>query len=137
MSQIEYQTHMSMWCMACSPLMIGCDIRALEKDTAALLMNREVLAVNQDPLGKPARRVKRFGCCEAWVKPLADGSAAVALVNRGSQGEDIRLAAGDIGMLDEPKLARNLWTGEDMADFTQELLQRVQPHETILLKIKG
>lgn len=137
MSSIEYQTHMSMWCMACSPLMIGCDIRKMESDAAALLMNREVLAVNQDPLGKPARRVKRSGRCEAWWKPLADGSAAVALINRGSEGEDLRLKAGDIGLLDAPKLARNIWTGEDVADFHQEMVQRVQPHETILLKIKS
>jgi alpha-galactosidase len=64
MSFIEYQTHMTMWCMACSPLMIGCDVRALDRETAALLMNCEVLAVNQDELGKPARRVRRFGDCE-------------------------------------------------------------------------
>ena len=137
MSQIEYQTHMSMWCMACSPLMIGCDIRKLEPDTADLLLNRDVLAVNQDPLGRPARRMKRFGSCEAWAKPLADGSTAVALLNRGSRGEDVHLLAGDIGLTDEPKLARNIWAGEDIADFTKELVQRVQPHETILLKIKG
>jgi alpha-galactosidase len=137
MSKLEYQTHMSMWCMACSPLMIGCDIRTMTPDTAELLANREVLAVNQDGLGRPARRVKRFGRCEAWAKPLADGSLAVALVNRGSTGEDIRIRAGDLGLTDEPKLARNLWAGEDIADFTQELVMRVQPHETILLKIKA
>jgi alpha-galactosidase len=137
MSQIEYQTHMSMWCMACSPLMIGCDVRAMSADAAELLANREVLAVNQDPLGKPARRVKRFGCCEAWSKPLADGALAVALINRGSTGEDIRVKAGDLGLLDEPKLVRDLWAGEDVADFGPSLAQRVEPHETILLKIRG
>jgi alpha-galactosidase len=137
MSPIEYQTQMSMWCMACSPLMIGCDVRALDAATAALLMNREVLAVNQDPLGKPARRTARLGPCEIWKKPLADGSLAVALLNRGSTGSDIVLKAGDIGLLDIPKLARNLWAREDVADFTQELTRRVQPHETILLKISG
>jgi alpha-galactosidase len=135
MSHLEYQTHMSMWCMACSPLMIGCNVRALDPETVALLMNRDVLAVNQDPLGKPARRVARFGHCEVWKKPLADGSLAVALINRGSTGSDVVLKAGDIGLLDTPQLARNLWTQEDVADFTQELTRRVQPHETILLKI--
>jgi alpha-galactosidase len=135
MSPLEYQTHMSMWCMACSPLMIGCNVKAMDKETAALLMNREVIAVNQDPLGKPARRVVRSGACEVWKKPLADGSLAVALINRGSVGADIVLKSGDIGLLDAPKLARNLWTREDVADFTGELTRRVQPHETTLLKI--
>jgi alpha-galactosidase len=136
LSYLEYQTHMSMWCMACSPLMIGCDIREMDSETAALLMNPEVLAVNQDPLGRPARRVKRYGPCEVWTKPLADGSLAVALINRGSCGADIALKAGDIGLLDGPKLARNLWMQEDVADFTTELTRRVQPHETVLLNIR-
>jgi alpha-galactosidase len=137
MSSIEYQTHMSMWCMACSPLMIGCDLRKLEPDSAALLLNREVLGVNQDPLGIPARRVKRLGCTEIWTKPLVDGGLAVALLNRGSQGEDLPLIAGDLGLKDEPKLARNLWAGEDIADFKKELIQRIEPHATVLLKIKA
>lgn len=137
LSFVEYQTHMSMWCMACSPLMIGCDVRALDQETAALLMNREVLAVNQDELGKPAQRVQQLGKCEVWKKPLSDGSVAVALLNRGSTGSDITVRAGDIGLLDEPKLARNLWLQADIADFTMELTLRVQPHQTILLKVKG
>jgi alpha-galactosidase len=137
MSFVEYQTHMSMWCMACSPLMMGCDVRTLDQEAAALLMNREVLAVNQDGLGKPACRVKQFGNCEVWKKPLSDGSVAVALINRGSTGSDVTVKASDIGLLDEPKLVRNLWAQEDIADFTMELTQRVQPHATILLKIKG
>jgi alpha-galactosidase len=135
LSPIEYQTHMSMWCMACSPLMIGCDVRRMDADTAALLMNREVLAINQDPLGKPALRVVRMGECEIWRKPLANRTLAVAVVNRGSSGSDVTVKAGAVGLLDEPKLARNVWTGEDIADFKTELTLRVQPHETILLKI--
>jgi alpha-galactosidase len=136
MSFLEYQTQMSMWCMACSPLMIGCDVRRMDSEIAGLLMNREVLAVNQDALGTPARRKQRVGGGEVWSKPLADGSQAVALVNRGSSGADITLKAGEIGLPDGPKLARNLWAQDDIADFTTELTRRVQPHETILLKIK-
>lgn len=137
LSFVEYQTHMSMWCMACSPLMIGCDIRVMEPETASLLMNREVLAINQDALDRPARRVRRFGPCEVWKKPLADGSVAVALINRGASGSDVTFKASDIGLLDTPKLARNLWTQEDIADFRMELTRRVQPHETVLLKVTG
>lgn len=135
LSFLEYQTHMAMWCMACSPLMIGCDVRTLDTETASLLLNLEVLAVNQDALGKPARRVKVQGRCEIWRKPLADGSVAVALLNRGSTGADVTLKASNIGLLDTPKLARNLWTQQDTADFTTDLTLRVQPHETILLKV--
>lgn len=135
MSFVEYQTHMSLWVMACSPLMIGCDVRKLEPDTASLLMNREVLEVNQDPLGIPGKRVKQSGLCEIWKKPLTDGSVAVAVINRGSRPEDVTVRARDIGLFDTPKLVRNLWTQQDAADFKTELVQRVQPHETVLLKV--
>jgi alpha-galactosidase len=135
LSFVEYQTHMSIWCLACSPLMIGCDVRTLDRETAGLLMNREVLSVNQDPLGRPARRVSQLGRCEVWKKPLADGSTALALINRGSSGADITLTAGDIGLRDGPRQVRNLWAGKDIADFSQTLTRRVQPHETLLLKV--
>ncbi len=135
LSFLEYQTHMTLWCMACSPLMIGCDVRAMDKETTALLTNREVLAVNQDALGVPARRVKQTGPCEVWKKPLSDGSLAVALINRGAVGADMPVLAKEVGLLDAPKRARNLWTQADAADFGWQLTQRVEPHESILLKI--
>lgn len=131
MSFDECQTHMSLWCLACSPLVIGCDIRALDSETASLLLNREVLAVNQDPLGRPARRVKLIGPCQVWRKPLADAPLAIALMNRDSVGTDFTLKAPDIGLLDTPKLVRNLWQPAGTADFKAELTQRLQPHETI------
>ncbi|MBA3468742.1 MAG: glycoside hydrolase family 27 protein [Herpetosiphonaceae bacterium] len=133
LSWLEYQTHMSLWCMA--SLMIGCDLRTLDQESAALLMNLEVIAVNQDTLGIPARRVKQAGHCEVWRKPLADGSVAVALINRGSSGNDVVVRASEIGLLDRPKRVRNLWTQHDCHDVAGELTQRVQPHETILLKL--
>lgn len=137
MSFVEYQTHMSVWCMACSPLMIGCDVRTLDSDTASLLMNREVLDANQDPLGIPAKCVRQMGQSEIWTKRLADGSIAVAVINRGSRPEDVTVKARDIGMFDAPKRTRNLWTGQDIADFKNQLVQRVQPHETVLLKVSA
>jgi alpha-galactosidase len=135
MSYIEYQTHMSIWCIACSPLMIGCDVRNLDAESASLLMNTEALAVNQDALGKPGRRIKLIGTCEVWRKPLADGSTAIAVVNRGTSGTDVTIRSGDMGLLDSVKHARNIWLKEDIADFTTELTLRVQAHETMFLKV--
>ena len=117
--------------------MIGCDVRKLDSDTASLLMNGEILAVNQDTLGIPARRVKQIGACDIWTKPLVDSSVVVAVINRGSRAEDVNLKARDIGLLDPSKLARNLWAGQDIADFKAELSLTVKPHETILLKVSA
>lgn len=131
----EYQTHLSMWSILCSPLMIGCNIPNMDNETAALLLNREVLAVNQDPLGRQAWRLQQHGGLELWKKPLADGAIALALLNRGSWGGEIAFTAGEIGMLDTPKLVRDLWKKQDIADFTTRFSLEVLPHSTHLLKI--
>jgi alpha-galactosidase len=88
-------------------------------------------------LGIAGRRVKQTGTCEVWKKPLSDGSLAVALINRGSIGSDLTLRASDIGLLDTPKSVRNLWAQADIAEFGEAWQTRIQPHETLLLKIKA
>ena len=62
-------------------------------------------------------------------------SSALALINRGSSGNDVAVRASVIGLLDRRQSVRNLWKQEDQGDFSGELTRRVQPHETILLKI--
>ena len=83
-----------------------------------------MLGINQGPLGILAKR-------------LTDKSVAVSVINRGSRGQDVTVKARNIGLLDTSKLARNLWTQEDIASFKTELVQRVQPHETVLLNISS
>jgi alpha-galactosidase len=135
LSALEYRTHMTLWAIACSPLMMGCDLAGLDKASAGLLMNREVLAVNQDRLGVPAKRLRQWGPCEAWTKPLADGSLALALFNRGSSGADVTVSARDLGLGDAVKLVRDLWAGLDAADLGSAMTWRVQPHESLLFKV--
>src|SRR4029078_8849329 len=72
MTDTEYQTHMSLWALAAAPLLAGNDLRNMSAETKAILMNKEVIAVDQDALGKQATPV-RNGEFETWVKPLADG----------------------------------------------------------------
>ncbi len=134
LSDIEYRTHMSVWAMACSPLMIGCDVRSMDEGTKAILMNHEIIAINQDPLGIPARRIKRSGDCELWRKPLSDGAAAIAVINRGSKGSDFILMAADAGLLDSRKKALDAWSKEEMR-FGQSLKLRVEAHEARVLRI--
>ena len=136
MTATEYRTHMSIWAIAASPLMIGCDIRSLDEATRTLLTNDEVIAINQDALGIAGRRVSREGATEVWRKPLADGSAAVALVNRGSSVTDIECRAAAIGFLDTRKTMRNVWEQRDEGEFADAISYTVQPHETVLLRVR-
>lgn len=132
----EYQTQVSMWSILCSPLMIGCDIREMSSETTALLMNREVLAVNQDLLGRQAMRIKKTGDLEIWRKPLENGGLALALLNRGSSGAEVSFTAGEIGLLDGTHgVIRDLWKQEDVADFKPSFSYQVHPHGTALLRI--
>jgi alpha-galactosidase len=132
----EYRTQMSMWSMLCSPLMIGCDVRSLTQETADLLMNRHVIAVNQDRLGKQAVRVKRLGWLELWRKPLADGSVAVALLNRGSTAGEIEFTAAEVGLLETGlHVIHDLWRGEEIGDLKHAFALTVLPHDTILLRL--
>lgn len=135
-SMNEYRTQMAMWSILCSPLMIGCDIRSMRPEIADILMNREVIAVNQDPLGIQAARIHKNGDLEIWKKPLASGDVVLGLLNRGSSPAEISFRAGQVGLLDDTKaVVRDLWKGEDAADFAASLAYPVAPHSTALLKI--
>ena len=82
MSEEEYRTHMSLWCLLAMPLVVGADLSALKAPDLAILTQPEVVAVDQDALGIQGRAVARGGSREVWMKPLHDGSRAVGLFNR-------------------------------------------------------
>jgi alpha-galactosidase len=81
----EQYTHITQWALLGAPLLIGCDMTQMDPFTLGLLTNDEVLAVNQDPLCLQAHRITedRGDGTEVWAKPLADGTIAVGLFNRG------------------------------------------------------
>ena len=110
MSEDEYRTHMTLWAIQAAPLMLGNDVRTMSPVTIALLENRDVLAIDQDSLGRQGRRIRSDEDAEIWSKPLADGSVAVALFNRGTSARKVELMAGDVGLAKIASLV-DLWTG--------------------------
>src|SRR3989442_233901 len=89
MTALEYRTHLGLWAMLAAPLMAGNDLRTMTDETRALLSAPEVLAIDQDPLGRQARRVRASDGAEVWVRDLAGGAQAVALANRDDGAPDI------------------------------------------------
>ena len=83
MTDTEYRTHMSLWSLLAAPLLTGNDLRDIPQNTRDILLNKEVIAIDQDPLGKQAKRVSKQGDLEVWARPLANGAYAVGLFNRG------------------------------------------------------
>lgn len=135
-SNIEYRTHFSMWAMLASPLLTGSDVRNLDAYTLETLTNREVIAVNQDPLGLQAKKVKDSGDLEIYAKPLSDGSWAVALLNRNGTTAIMELDwKKDLGLDWENVTIRDLWKHESEQMDTDTYSAEVIGHEAKVLKV--
>jgi alpha-galactosidase len=131
-NDVEYRSQMSLWCLMASPLLATCDLRAMDPATREILTNRDVIAVNQDPLGRQARRAIKDRHLEVWKKPLADGRVALGLLNRGPQADEVRLKWTDVALKPSWRV-RDLWTKEDLGTVRDTVTRRVASHETCVL----
>ncbi len=134
MTDDEYRTHMSLWALVAAPLLAGNDIRNMSDATRAILLNKEVIAVDQDPLGKQASPVKD-GNFETWIKHLADGSVAVGVVNLGPSGAQATVTANELGLSGPVKEARDLWLHQDVSFKNGSYTANVASHAVLLLKV--
>jgi alpha-galactosidase len=134
LSPNEQYTHISLWCLLDSPLLIGCDMTQLDDFTLGLLTNDEVLGVNQDPLGKQAGRVAKNGDLEVWAKDMEDGSKAVGLFNRGKAETKVTARWSDLGLTGKQKV-RNLWSQKDLGNFKEKFEASVPKHGVVLVRI--
>jgi alpha-galactosidase len=91
MTSREYITHFSLWCMLASPLMAGNDLRDMTKETLNILTNKEMIAINQDPLGNQAFCFRDNGDYEIWIKKLANEEKAVCLLNRSDEDKSVEV----------------------------------------------
>jgi alpha-galactosidase len=130
----EQYTHISLWCLLCSPLLIGCDMTKLDDFTLNLLTNDEVLDVSQDPLGRQAGRIAKNGSLEVWAKDLEDGSKAVGLFNRGEDGATITVKWSELG-ISGPQNVRDLWRQLDLGKFPGQFQTEVSRHGVVLVKV--
>lgn len=128
----EYKTQLSLWSLLAAPLFIGCDIRACEDRTESILLNKDVIAINQDPLGIPGWRIKKLNNQEVWYKPLQNGKCAIGLLNCGDEPCEIRISQRELFLTGSKKLY-NVWTHEDEGTLEDTLVRTVQPHEIVVL----
>jgi len=136
MTTPEYRAHFSFWALLAAPLMAGNDVRSMTPDTGEILTNTEVIAINQDKLGREGRRVKKDGDLEVWARPLADGSRAVILFNRGTSESDIAVAWQEIAYPAHLSAkVRDLWAHKDLGAFTGSFSAKVAPHSVVMVTI--
>ena len=137
MTTNEYRAHMSLWCILNAPLIAGNDLRSMTPEIKQILTNQEVLAVNQDELGRQASRVWKEGDLEIWAKPMKDGSRAVLLLNRGTSETRITVPWTDLGYPDHLTASiRDLWAHKDLGKFTGKFTAMVPSHDVVVLTVK-
>jgi alpha-galactosidase len=137
MSTIEYRSHFSLWAILAAPLMAGNDLRSMTPEIRDLLINKEVIGVNQDALGREGRRVWKDGDREVWSKEQQDGSRAVALLNRGGSEQQIPLKWEQIGYpAHVPATVRDLWAHKELGKFTGDFSAMVPPHGVVMVIVR-
>ncbi|OCX54764.1 alpha-galactosidase [Mucilaginibacter sp. PPCGB 2223] len=132
----EQYTHVSAWCLMSVPLLLGCDLTKLDAFTLSLLTNDEVLALNQDALGKQATVISRQGDAGVMAKDLEDGSKAVGLFNPGDEGtKQVVLNWADLKITGK-YIVRDLWRQKDLGTFEGEFKADVAQHGVVLVSLR-
>jgi alpha-galactosidase len=139
LSADEQYTHISLWCMLSAPLLLGCDLERLDPFTLNLLTNDEVLALDQDALGKPAVRVATLGAVDVYLKELEDGSKALGFFNRDSESQTLAFTKlSELGLPAKVRV-RDLWRQKDLPDIAntakEDLPLTIPAHGVLLYKL--
>ena len=132
----EQYTHISMWSLLAAPLLIGCDISKMDDFTLSLLTNDEVIAVNQDILGKEAKQILKTETYQVWMKELEDGSKAVGIFNLKDQNQNITIKWSEL-LLQKNQKVRDLWRQKNSGSFIDSYSVTVAPHGVSLINVSN
>ncbi len=130
----EQYTHISLWCLLASPLLIGADLEQMDEFTLSLLTNDEVLEVDQDALGRQATQVAGQGNLKIVGKPLEDGSWAVGFFNTGPETAAANIAWSALKLKGKQRV-RDLWRQQDLGVFDEKFEATVAPHGVVLIRV--
>jgi alpha-galactosidase len=136
MNYEEQKTHFSMWALMAAPLMAGNDLARMSEETKSILLNREVIAVDQDALGRAGDRVWQEGPLEVWAKPLSGGDVAVGLVNQTTSPTHVTMSLADVGINGEAQ-AQDLWEHKDLGVVRGSYTAEVPGHGIVMLRLHG
>ncbi|MGI5373490.1 NPCBM/NEW2 domain-containing protein [Streptomyces sp. CA-251387] len=135
MTGTEYRSHFSMWAIMAAPLLIGSDLRSASQETFEILGNREVIAVDQDPLGKQGTVISSEGGRWVVAKEMRDGSRAVALFNESGTAQRISTSATAVGLpAADAYTLRDLWQHRSY-NTAGTISATVPAHGTVLVRV--
>jgi alpha-galactosidase len=136
MTTPEYRAHFSFWALLAAPLLSGNDVRSMSAETKDILLNKEVIAIDQDPLGLEGRRISKNGDLEVWARPLKDGGRAIILFNRGTSEAEVGVTWEQLGYPGHLSAnVRDLWDHKDRGSFTGGYKSKVAPHSVVMVKV--
>jgi alpha-galactosidase len=133
MSADEYRTQMSLWAILAAPLLAGNDLSKMDETTKSILMNREVIAVDQDSLGQQGYRL---GPLQVWVRRLSGGATALAIFNFVTDDvpQPVTVRFNDLGFRG-PVHARDLWAHKDLGWLTDSFTAVPPKGGVVMLKL--
>jgi len=136
MSSTEYRSHFSMWAMMAAPLIAGNDLAGMSSTTQSILTNKEIIDIDQDPLGKQGVKVAEPSSgLQVWSKQVQNGVRAVALFNRTGSTANITASFGQLGLSSNTATVRDLWAHADRGTFTGSFTASVPSHGTVVLRV--
>jgi alpha-galactosidase len=135
MTDTEYKVHLSLWAMLAAPLIAGNDLRNMSPAIKEILMNREVIAVDQDKEGKQGKRLSKSDNQEVWVRELSGRALAVALFNRSTESANMTVAWSDLGLKKTPRHVRDLWTHSNVSVHGPKYSTAVIGHGVVMLRV--
>jgi alpha-galactosidase len=137
LTETESRSHFSLWAILAAPLIAGNDLRDMRPEIHDILANKEVIAVDQDTLGRQGRRVWKNGDLEVWSKQMKDGSRAVILLNRGSAEQEINVNWEDLGYPTHFNAdVRDLWQHKYLGKFTGKFSAPVASHGVVMVAVR-
>ena len=134
LSPDEQYTHISLWSLLSAPLLIGCDMGHLDSFTLNLLTNDEVIAIDQDALGKEARQTFKNDTYQIWTKELSHGGRAIGIFNTSDKYQTISLDAND-SLLKGYVKAFDVWTQTSITGVSNKLTFKIPPHGVKLIRL--
>jgi alpha-galactosidase len=130
----EQYTQMSLWSMLSAPLLIGCDITNMDKFTLNLLTNDEVIAVDQDALGRQARKITDKDSIQVWIKEMAGGDKVAAIFNMSANYKNYTLPLEILNLKSRYKI-RDIWRQKDLRVHQNSISKIIPSHGVYLIRL--
>ena len=135
MTTDEYRTHMSLWAIFAAPLLAGNDVRGMTDDTKSILLNKEVIAVDQDPMGVQGHRADKSGDIEYYARPLNNGDMALVVVNRADSSASVKIPWSGMHIAEGTNV-RDLWKHEDLTAKADQSFT-IPAHGSLMFRMKA